>query len=81
MTMALSGLMENINESTLRKYSGSRVSETMCPIYTLNDRINLHIPISEIEEVLPPKLFVRVHKSYIVAKKRIDLIEKRAARY
>ena len=45
-------------------------------IYTLNDRINLHIPISEIEEVLPPKLFVRVHKSYIVAKKRIDLIEK-----
>ncbi|GAB4039318.1 LytR/AlgR family response regulator transcription factor [Spirosoma gilvum] len=45
-------------------------------IYTPTDRINLHIPISEIEEVLPPKLFVRVHKSYIVAKKRIDLIEK-----
>ena len=45
-------------------------------IYTLSDRINLHVPISEIEEVLPSKLFVRVHKSYIVAKKRIDLIEK-----
>jgi DNA-binding LytR/AlgR family response regulator len=45
-------------------------------IYTSNDRINLHLNMSEIEAILPTKLFVRVHKSYIVAKKRIELIEK-----
>ena len=45
-------------------------------IYTANDRINLHLNMSEMEALLPPKLFVRVHKSYIVAKKRIELIEK-----
>lgn len=45
-------------------------------IYYPTDRINLHIPISDIEDRLPAKLFVRVHKSYIVAKKRIELIEK-----
>ena len=45
-------------------------------IYTANDRINLHLNMSEIEAILPTKLFVRVHKSYIVAKKRIELIEK-----
>jgi len=45
-------------------------------IYTLSERINLHLSISEIEAILPTKLFVRVHKSYIVAKKKIDLVEK-----
>jgi two-component system LytT family response regulator len=45
-------------------------------IYTLSDRINLHLSISEIEASLPSKLFVRVHKSYIVAKKKIDLVDK-----
>lgn len=45
-------------------------------IYTANDRINLHLNMSEMEAILPTKLFVRVHKSYIVAKKRIELIEK-----
>lgn len=45
-------------------------------IYTMTDRINLHLSMSDMESLLPTKLFVRVHKSYIVAKKRIDLIEK-----
>ena len=45
-------------------------------IYTETDRINLHLSISEIQEQLPKKLFVRVHKSFIVAQKKVDLIEK-----
>ncbi|MVM33883.1 response regulator [Spirosoma sp. HMF4905] len=49
---------------------------TYVSIYTLTDRINLHLSMSELEVILPTKLFVRVHKSYIVAKKKIDLVEK-----
>lgn len=49
---------------------------TYVSIYTLKDRINLHLNMSEFEAILPSKLFVRVHKSYIVAKKKIDLVEK-----
>lgn len=45
-------------------------------IYTLTDRINLHLSITEMENILPARQFVRVHKSYIVAKKKIDLIDK-----
>lgn len=47
-----------------------------CIIYTLTDRINLHMNISDMEKLLPAKLFVRVHKSYIVAKRKIFLMEK-----
>ncbi|MBD2703364.1 response regulator transcription factor [Spirosoma sp. BT702] len=49
---------------------------TYVSIYTPTDRINLHLSLSELEALLPSKLFIRVHKSYIVSKKRIDLIEK-----
>lgn len=45
-------------------------------VYTLTDRTNLHINIRDMESLLPPKQFVRVHKSYIVAKKRIEFVEK-----
>ena len=44
-------------------------------IYTEQDRINLRLSIGEIEGQLPKKLFVRVHKSFIVSKKKIDLVE------
>ena len=45
-------------------------------IHTIAERIILHITISELETMLPAKLFLRVHRSYIVAKKKIDLVEK-----
>ena len=35
---------------------------TYVSIYTLNDRINLHLFMSDIEAILPTKLFVRVHR-------------------
>lgn len=44
-------------------------------IYTEQDRFTLHLSIKDVEAQLPKKLFVRVHKSYIVAKKKIELIE------
>ena len=44
-------------------------------IFTEQDRLILHLMIGEVETQLPKKLFVRVHKSYIVAKKKIELIE------
>jgi DNA-binding LytR/AlgR family response regulator len=44
-------------------------------IFTEQDRINLRLSIGEMEGQLPKKLFVRVHKSFIVSKKKIDLVE------
>lgn len=44
-------------------------------IFTEQDRINLRLSIGEIEGQLPKKLFVRVHKSFIVSQKKIDLVD------
>ncbi len=40
-----------------------------------NERIVLHISMKELIERLPQHLFVRIHKSYIVALKQIKFIE------
>lgn len=44
-------------------------------IYTEQDRITMQMPLSEIEEQLPRSLFARVHKSFIVARNKLELIE------
>jgi len=44
-------------------------------IYTDNDGITLQMAIGDIEKQLPGSLFIRVHKSYIVSRKRLDQIE------
>ena len=45
-------------------------------IYTENNSFTAHMPISRIEEQLPKSLFSRIHKSYIVAKRKVDFVEK-----
>ena len=45
-------------------------------IHTKSDKISLRKKISEIEEVLPSKYFVRCHRSYIVNVKHIKSITK-----
>ena len=44
-------------------------------IFTEQDRINLKMSLGELEGQLPKRLFVRIHKSYIVAWKKIDQID------
>lgn len=44
-------------------------------IYTEQGRIDSKLSISEVESQLPKKLFVRVHKSYIVAKEKMDVMD------
>ena len=45
-------------------------------IYTKNDRIITLQSMKKIDEALPDRLFVRVHKSYIVALDKIESIER-----
>ncbi|MBC8153935.1 MAG: response regulator transcription factor [Bacteroidetes bacterium] len=45
-------------------------------IHTEHDRIITLMSISDIDRQLPAKLFARVHKSYIVAYKKVEFIEK-----
>lgn len=45
-------------------------------IYTLNEKIISLQNIKKFEEQLPKKLFIRVHKSYLVALNKIESIEK-----
>lgn len=67
------GKMQRIDFSDILWIESER---TYVSIYTLTDRINLHLFMSDIEAILPAKLFIRVHRCYIVARKRIDLVEK-----
>lgn len=43
-----------------------------------NQKILSRLTMSEVEELLPAAVFVRIHRSYIVAKKQINKIEKNA---
>lgn len=45
-------------------------------IYTEQDRIIIPMSISDIDRQLPTKLFARVHKSYIVAYKKVEFVQK-----
>lgn len=45
-------------------------------IYTQTDRILTLMNMKRIEELLPAKRFVRVHKSYIVSLEKINIVEK-----
>ncbi|REC76760.1 DNA-binding response regulator [Chryseobacterium elymi] len=42
-------------------------------IHTKDGTITVKMPISRIEESLDPKIFVRIHKSYIVSKLKIEV--------
>lgn len=44
-------------------------------IFTEQDRINLRLSIGEIEAQLPKKQFIRVHKSFIVSRRKVDLVD------
>jgi two-component system, LytTR family, response regulator len=45
-------------------------------IYTATERILTLMNMKKVEELLPTKRFIRVHKSYIVSLEKIDSIEK-----
>ena len=45
-------------------------------IFTSTQVFTVHLPISQVEEKLPKNLFSRIHKSFIVANKKIDFIHK-----
>ncbi|MGK6341834.1 LytR/AlgR family response regulator transcription factor [Chryseobacterium sp. DT-3] len=42
-------------------------------IHTKGGTITVKMPISRIEESLDPKIFVRIHKSYIISKPKIEV--------
>lgn len=44
--------------------------------YTLKGKILTLLPMGEIVKMLPPDLFTRIHKSYIISLKHIEIIEK-----
>ncbi|TDE48582.1 LytR/AlgR family response regulator transcription factor [Flavobacterium sp. GT3P67] len=44
--------------------------------YTLKGKIMTLLPMSEILKMLPSNTFVRIHKSYIISLKHIEVIEK-----
>jgi DNA-binding LytR/AlgR family response regulator len=44
--------------------------------YTTNEKILSLESLKNLEEILPSQLFVRIHKSYIINKSKIDFIEK-----
>lgn len=44
--------------------------------YTLKGKIMTLLPMSEILKMLPYNMFVRIHKSYIISLKHIEVIEK-----
>lgn len=45
-------------------------------IYTLNKKILSLLTMNQTLQILPANMFVRIHKSYIVSVKHIDIIEK-----
>ena len=46
-----------------------------CKVYLMNDMIVSHQKISDFENLLPKAAFIRTHKSFIVAKNKIEEIE------
>lgn len=42
-------------------------------IHTKAETFTFKMPISKIEEVLNPKMFARIHKSYIISKEKIEV--------
>jgi DNA-binding LytR/AlgR family response regulator len=46
-----------------------------CHIFTKTDQFTLSVPLKNVENKLPPELFVRVHRSYLVNLKKIDELE------
>jgi DNA-binding LytR/AlgR family response regulator len=49
-------------------------------IHTEKERIMTLLSFAEMESILPPERFIRVHKSYIVATSKINSIEKQRIR-
>lgn len=45
-------------------------------IFTKTDQITILMPISTMEQFMPPELFIRVHKSFIVALQKVDHTQK-----
>lgn len=43
---------------------------------TKNGKITALLTMNEIMQMLPPHLFIRIHKSFIVSLKNIEIIEK-----
>ncbi len=43
--------------------------------HTINKKVTALASLRELEEKLPNDLFIRIHKSYIVSKKRIDALD------
>ncbi|MES2796366.1 MAG: LytTR family DNA-binding domain-containing protein [Bacteroidota bacterium] len=74
-------MVQTENKGKYKKinYSEINYAEAMlnyAAIVTLNgERVVLHISMKELIERLPPQLFIRIHKSYIVALKQIKYIE------
>jgi two-component system, LytTR family, response regulator len=44
--------------------------------YTTNEKILSLESLKNLEEILPSQLFIRIHKSYIINKSKIDFVEK-----
>ncbi|WP_185145146.1 LytR/AlgR family response regulator transcription factor [Chryseobacterium viscerum] len=42
-------------------------------IHTKTETFTFKMPISKMEETLPPKMFARIHKSYIISKSKIEV--------
>ncbi|MDN5397209.1 MAG: LytTR family transcriptional regulator, partial [Chryseobacterium sp.] len=41
--------------------------------HTKAGTVTVKMPVSRIEESLDPKLFIRIHKSYIISKTKIEV--------
>ena len=67
------GKIQKINFSDIVYIEGMKNYITICT--TKGDRIITYIGIGEIEESLPQKDFIRVHRSYIVAIKSIEALD------
>ncbi|PWK23895.1 LytTR family two component transcriptional regulator [Arcicella aurantiaca] len=67
------GKIQKINFSDIVYIEGMKNYVTICT--TKGDRIVTYIGIGEIEESLPVKDFLRVHRSYIVAIKSIEALD------
>ena len=67
------GKIQKINFSDIVYIEGMKNYVTICT--AKGDRIVTYIGIGEIEEALPTKDFIRVHRSYIVAIKSIEALD------
>ena len=67
------GKIQKINFSDIVYIEGMKNYVTICTVK--GDRIVTYIGIGEIEESLPVKDFLRVHRSYIVAIKSIEALD------